>query len=87
MEHVRWSGQQWQEMLDALADARHLRALDLSGWHIPSAVAARLPCACARLTLLGLGGVTLSDAAVAAFQTGCPSRPVCHPPDLRRRGE
>ena len=75
---VRWSGQQWQEMLDALADARHLRALDLSGWHIPSAVAARLPCACARLTLLGLGGVTLSDAAVAAFQTGCPSLCAIH---------
>jgi hypothetical protein len=75
---VRWSSQQWQAMLDALADAPCLVALDLSGWHIPRAVAVALPAACARLVIIGIGAVTLADDIVAAFQASCPSLRVMH---------
>ena len=75
---MRWSGEQWHAMVDALANAHSLVALDLSGWHIPRSVAAMLPAACARLRIIGLGAVTLGDDVVAAFQASCPGLRVMH---------
>ena len=69
---------QWDGMLHALSEAHNLRSLDLSGWHLPPRVVARLPGAGHRLHVLGLGAVPVDDASVSDLCQLCTALRVVH---------